>query len=171
MSGPWRVQPRIQREAFLGPDRIGSGRGRSDENHVPAMRRYGAGDHNEAILGEQSVPECLLSGAGDSRPQPVWIWDRCRIDDVNARWRDDSHRRQGVRNRVQRSEAIVDGDLEDGRRRIDRAIHCPDPPAVPAPTCPIGTFTAVPGIPVSPLIQTPCHKLAATEWRRKWRHV
>ena len=171
MSGPRRVQPRIQREAFLGPDCIGSGRGRSDEDHVPAMRRYGTRDHNETVLCEQGITECLLAGARDTRPQPVWVRDGCRIDDVNARGRDDSQRRQGVRDHVQRSEALVDSDLEDGGRRVDRAIHRPDAVAVPTAARAVGAFASVPTVPMLPLVETPCHKLAAAEQRRQRRHV
>lgn len=75
----------------------------------------------------------LLSGAGNSGPQPVRIRQRCRIDDMDAGGVGNRHRHQNVSNRIERAKALLNDNFEDGGCRIDRAAYRADTLAVPAP--------------------------------------
>src|ERR1700722_19460647 len=114
------MQSRIQREPLLRSESISPRRGRANEDQIPAMGRYRAGYQDELVPGEQCVPESLLAGTGYPWPQPVGVGDGLRFHDVNAGRLNYGHRGQHMWNRVQRLEALMDRDLKNGSRRVDR---------------------------------------------------
>ena len=83
MSGR-RMEARIQSKWLLQSKAIGSGGRGSNENQIPAMGRYGTGDDDKLVVAQMIVAKSLLSGAGNARAQPIRIWDRSRIDNVDG---------------------------------------------------------------------------------------
>ena len=165
------MKARIEREALLRPEGIAASRHHADEDEVPAMSGYRAGNEDEFVPGQQGVAESLLASAWDTGPQPVGIGNGNRIYDVNARGVRHRQRRQYVRNRVQRSETLVYRQLADRGRRIDRTIDRPHAPAVPAPAHPIGPFAAVPCRSKLRPVEAPGDEFTAAEWSRKRCHM
>jgi hypothetical protein len=118
------------------------------------------------------VAESLLTGAWDSGMQPVGVRHGAGFDDMNrTRRRNDQRRGHHVRDRVERSETLVDGHLEDRGRRVEGAVDGADALAVPAAAIAECAFAAVPGGCVDAEVETPDHQLGAAERRRQRRHV
>ena len=149
------MQPGIQGKNLLHSHIVSSGRGCGDEYQIPAVQRHRAGYHDKLVLAQKLVAVALLSSAGNSRPEPVEIRKRCRIDDMNGRGVGNRQCRQDVSNCIQNAKAFMNGNFEDGRRRIDRAVHGADALSIPAPTVPKRSFTAGPGRSVLSGIEAP----------------
>jgi len=126
------VKPRIQREHFLRLDGICTSRGNADEEQVPAMDLHGAGHQDELVSAKQIVSKCLLARSRNARPKPVWVPNSRRVHDVDGGKINNNHRRQHVWHRVERFEALMNRNLQDRSRRIDRAVNRRDAPAIPA---------------------------------------
>ena len=91
---------------------------------------------------------------------------------MNLRDVGDLRRRDHVRHGVERFETLVDGDFEDGGRRIEAAVDGGDAFAVPATGVQERSFAAVPCPRMFQLIEAPDEKPAAVAKRgRKQRHV
>ena len=135
------------------------------------MGRDDARDRNERVPAKQRVAKDLLSRTRNAWPQPVWVRHLARVHDMNPRWIDHCQRRQDMRHGVERFETRVHRDLEDRRRRIDRAVDRAQAPAVPAAPGEIGALTAVPARTESRLIQPPRYQFGAAQARRQRRQV
>jgi hypothetical protein len=136
-----------------------------------AVHRHSARNRNELVSAQQLIAVVLLASARNSRPQPVRIGERLRIDDMNGRGIWDCYSCQNVSNRIQRSKALVNGNFEDSCRWINRAVHGADTFVVPASTVQKRSFATGPGGSVHRGVQTPCDKLVSAERRWKRRHV
>jgi hypothetical protein len=113
----------------------------------------------------------LLSGTGNSRPEPVGIGKRSGIDDMDGGWVNNGHGGQDVSNRVQNPKAFVDGNFKYGRCWINRAVHRSDAFTVPPPAVQKCSFAAGPRRCVDRGVETPRNKLVAAKRRWKRRHV
>ena len=74
-------------------------------------------------------------------------------------------------NGIERLETLVDGDFEDRRRWIERAIDRVAALAVPATTDAIGAFAAVPGRSEGHHVEKPHQQVAASERRGRGSRV
>jgi hypothetical protein len=165
VSSARRMKTSIKREAFLRSQRISPCCPVGNKDQIPTIVGNRARNDDEFVASKQRVAESLLAGARNSRPDPIGIWDQLRVNDVDRGRLENGRGRQHVRHYVQRTEPFVDRHLKDGRRGIDRAIHCTDPSAVPAPAYTKGTFATGPGRSKLGKVQAPCHQLrAAKQW-------
>jgi len=73
--------------------------------------------------------------------------------------------RQNMRHGIQCVEALVDRDLQNRRRGIDRTIDRPDASAVSTAADAVGAFATVPGRTELNQVEAPRHKLRAAEQR------
>jgi len=112
------MKPRIEREHFLHPHAIRAGRSRHREDQVPAMAGNNTGDYNKLVSGKQRVAEGLLTGTGNTRAQPIWIWNRRWIDDIHVGEIVDDRCCQDVLDCVERLEPLMDRDLKNCSRRV-----------------------------------------------------
>ena len=85
-----------------------------------AVHRHSARNRNELVSAQQLIAVVLLASARNSRPEPIGIGERLRIDDMNGRGIWDCYSCQNVSNRIQRSKAFVNGNFEDSCRWINR---------------------------------------------------
>jgi hypothetical protein len=74
------MQSRIQRKPLLQSHIVSSRGTRRDEYQVPAVHRNRAWNGNEFVRAQELVAVVLLSGAGNSRLQPVGIGQRLGFD-------------------------------------------------------------------------------------------
>ncbi len=77
------MKPRVKSKRLLRPQRISSGRVGADEDEIPTVGRYCAWDEYELVLGQQSISEHLLTGAGNAGSQPVRVGNGRRLDNVH----------------------------------------------------------------------------------------
>jgi hypothetical protein len=77
------MKPRIKSKRLLQPQRISSGGFGADEDEIPTEGRYSAWDEQELVLGQQFISKRLLTGAGNAGPQPVWVGNSRRLNNVN----------------------------------------------------------------------------------------
>jgi hypothetical protein len=130
------------------------------------MPRHRARDCDKGMLSLQIVTERLLTGARDTGSQPVRIENGGWIDDmhrgaVGNHGPPPSHARQ-----CQTAKTLVDRDLKDRRRRVDRAVNRPHALAVPAAADTIGAFAAIPCRGIGCLVEPPCDQLGTAERNR-----
>lgn len=153
----------IQRERFSRLQYVGANRRGRHEDQIPTTVGNRARNDHEFVLSEECIAESLLTGARDSRPEPIGIWDRCRIDDMAGGGLGNRRRGQNMRHGIQRVEALVDRDLQNRRRGVDRTIDRADPSAVPTAAYAVGAFATIPGRPELNQVKAPCHKFRAAK--------
>ena len=157
------MQPRVERKGLLA-DKLGArGSALGIKQEVPAVSRHRTRNGYEQVVGEQLVAKRLLPGAWDACDEPVRgghigatnDMDECGISNLQGS--------QHMRHSIQCLEALVHGDLEDGRRRIKRTIDDASTFTIPSPANAIGTFTAVPGCGEICHVETPREKASAAK--------
>lgn len=77
------MQPRIERKWPLMFEFVSTRSVGRDKNQVPALGRNCAGDDDKGMRPEESVSELLLACARGARPEPIWIGNAGRLNDVN----------------------------------------------------------------------------------------
>ena len=161
----------IECEAFLRSQRISPCCPAGDEDQIPTVVGNRARNDDEFVASKQRISESLLAGARDPRSEPIGIGDRFRVNDIDRGRLENYRGRQHVRHRIQCTEPFVDCHLKNSRRGIDRAVHRPDPWAVPAPAHTKGTLAAGPRIAKMSQVEAPRHQLRAAKRRRQWGQV
>jgi hypothetical protein len=63
---------------------MSSGRSRCHGYQIPAVRGYGAWNGDEFVCAQKLIAMGLLPGTGNSRPEPVEVWNQRRIDDMDT---------------------------------------------------------------------------------------
>ena len=153
------MQSGVEGERLLGLYGISTAR----EYQIPAMDRNGARHDNNPELGEQRVPELLLTGAGRAGAQPVGIRNDVGRHDMDTRRVGDLDRCEDMRNGVEGLKAGVDGDLQDRGGGIDGAIDGGDSPARPSAAETSSALPTVPGRAEIGLVQAPRDQSGAAE--------
>jgi hypothetical protein len=119
-DGP--IQTGIQRESFLRFQLVSSGRTRGVEQKVPAFARDGTRNNDERVMLEQRAPERLLSAARRPGRQPSGVGDVAGHYHMDVRGAEDPRTCQDVRHGVERREALVNRDFQDGGCRVRRTV-------------------------------------------------
>lgn len=125
------------------------------EDQVPAVPGDGGRHQAEAVALQQLIPKGLLAGAMITRNQPVGIWNIRRVQDMNSGQVRNACGCQYMRGCVENLEPLVDGDFQDGRRRICGAVNSADAWRIPAAAGQIRAFAGVPAASVPFLIDPP----------------
>ena len=165
------MEPRVERKRLLNDELTGACRTLSVKDQVPAVPRHSARNGNEEMVGEQLISKDLLTGAWNTRNQPVRIWDLGTADDMHQCGVEDLQGRQHMGDGIKRLEALVYGHFEDRCRGIERAIDRTPSLAVPATTNPVGALATVPGSCKGRRIKAPGQQIAATERRGEGGHA
>ncbi len=76
---------------------------------------------------QKDIAERLLAGTDGAGPQPVGVWHIGGCNDVRMADVRDARRCQNVRHGIKRSEGCVNGDLQDGGRRIQCGVNGANP--------------------------------------------
>lgn len=131
------------------------------------MSRYSRRQENKRVSFQQCIPELLLVPSRRCRRQPIRVWDVFRFDDMYLPWILYTRGCQVMRRCVQDPKPLVNGDLETGRRRIERRVDDVEPGHVPAPADAKRAFPRKPAPAVARLIDPPESNLAGSErWRQ-----
>lgn len=88
------------------------------------MARNHTWEQHKFVSGQQFVAICTLSATRKARNKPAWIWDVIGPNDVHAGCIVDCDRCQHVRSCVEDLKPLVDGNLKDGRCRVNGAVDC-----------------------------------------------
>lgn len=113
------MEPGVESEGFLERERIEACRFARYEHKVPAVLGHGTRDCHETMPLKEVITESLLASAWNARAQPIRIGYGRGIDDMHFGPIDGDDCREYVGNRVERTKALMDGNLEDCCRGID----------------------------------------------------
>lgn len=166
-----RVEARIERKRLLndvGKEPFGVF---DVKNDVPAVLGYDARDNQPQMLGKQPVPMRLLTSTRLPGKEPVWVRQIVRSDHVQALRLSDSCMREHVRHRVESPERLVDRNLKDGGRGVERGIDDAPAARVPTPTDEKAALAATPGLGMARVVESPEDNLAIAEGRGQRRHA
>ena len=122
-----RLQARVQCEVFLSYRVVRSARHRWVENHIPAMGGYHARDQDERMGPQKDIAKHLLASTDGAGAQPIGVRHIGRCNNVRLADVRDARRCQNVGHGIKRPERCVDGDLQDGGRRIQCGVNGANP--------------------------------------------
>ena len=116
------MQSRVEREGLLKVQAVETGGLERIEDQVPAMRGDRARDRHEAVVSKKLVAKRLLACARNSWPQPIGVRNGVAFHDVDLCNIGNPRSGDHVGDSIEDLETLVNGDLQDSGRRIERAV-------------------------------------------------